>query len=55
MTCALLQRTPTTAEVQVIDSRIRFRLDDGRIGFIRQALAEKLQAAGEEEVAGLIG
>jgi len=26
-----------------------------RIGFIRAALAEKLQAAGEEEVAGLIG
>jgi len=26
-----------------------------RIGFIRAALAEKLQAAGEEEVARLIG
>ncbi len=40
MTCSLLLRTPTSATVQVVDARIRFRLDDGRIATKRQGWTE---------------
>jgi len=40
MTCALLARTPTSATVQLVDARIRFSLDDGRIASKRQGWTE---------------
>ncbi len=55
---AEIKVVPLRMEKQVVEAldEVWKRLGaKSRIGFIRAALAEKLQAAGEEEVAGLIG